>query len=51
MEKRFKEKWSNDRPNLGSMYEKTPRSDTATDAMMCLQTGAWHGCPKRHTSS
>jgi hypothetical protein len=24
-----------------------PISDTVTDAMICLQTGDYHGCPQR----
>jgi hypothetical protein len=45
MEKRLKERQSNDWPKLGSISwgEWVPRSDTNIDAMMCLQTGALHG--------
>jgi hypothetical protein len=38
IEKRLKEKWSNDWPDLGSISwggKETPRPGTAADAMMC----------------
>jgi hypothetical protein len=46
MEKRLKVRRSKDRPTLGSI------SCGGTEAwhycaMVCLQTGAWHGCPLR----
>lgn len=52
MEKRLKERQSNDLPNLGSIsWVSAPKPDTITDAMLCLQTGAWHGCPLRGPTS
>jgi hypothetical protein len=32
---------------VGVGWGKAPRPDTITDAMECLQRGAWHGCPLR----
>ena len=40
IEKRLRERRSNDLPNLRSAQGEIPRPDTITDAMVCLQTGA-----------
>jgi hypothetical protein len=42
-------------PVIGPTWDQThsgvvrgaPKPNTITDAIMCLQTGAWHGCPLR----
>jgi hypothetical protein len=38
-------------PTWDSSHGRTPRPDTITDAMLCLQTGAWHGCSQRGPTS
>jgi hypothetical protein len=47
MEKRLKERWLNDwaklKIHLMAEEWRTSRSHTITDAIMCLQMGAWHG--------
>jgi hypothetical protein len=34
-------------PTWGPYHGRAPRPDTITDAMMCLQRRASHGCPLR----
>jgi hypothetical protein len=47
MEKRLKERQSSDCPNWGSISRVGTKPDSITEAMLCLQTGAWHDCPER----
>ena len=48
MKNRLKERLTG--PTWAPSHGRTPRPDTITDAMMCLQTGAWHDCSLRdHT--
>ena len=54
MEKRLKERVSNDWSKLGSMsWGKgwSQRSNTSTDAIICLQRGSLHHCLLRCTTS
>ena len=36
---------------MGNVWDpaqrETPKPDTITDAMVCLQTGAYHDCPQK----
>lgn len=43
MEERLKERPSRNWPNLGTIPRTGTKPNTITDAMLCLQTGAWHG--------
>jgi hypothetical protein len=53
------ENWGKGNPMTGPTWDLAhggqvwgaPRPDTTTDAMLCLQTGAWHGSPLRDPSS
>jgi hypothetical protein len=49
MEKRLKERLSMTGPTWNPSHGGAPNPDT--DAMMCSQTGAWHGCPLRGPTS
>jgi hypothetical protein len=43
MEKKLKDRWSSEEPNLGFISRGVSKPDTITDAIVCLQTGPWHG--------
>ena len=51
MEQKLKIRLFSDQPKLGSIPWWAPIPDIITDAMLCLQTGAWHGCPVRGSTS
>jgi hypothetical protein len=38
-------------PNWDPAQGEAPRSDIITDAMVCLQTGAYHDCPPKGPTS
>jgi hypothetical protein len=49
IEKRLKERWSNDWPDLrsiswGGCWVGAPRTGTVTDAMICFKMETWYGC-------
>jgi hypothetical protein len=48
LEKSLRKKRSSDRPKLRSSSGEATKLDTIADAMVCLQTGAYHDC---HVSS
>jgi hypothetical protein len=50
MEQRLKARPSKNHPNLG-FHAQAPNCYIIADAMLCLQTGAWHGCPLRGSTS
>jgi hypothetical protein len=39
------------RPSYNPFHLQTPNPNTIADANMCLQTGAWYGCPLRGSAS
>jgi hypothetical protein len=39
------------RPTLDSSYGLATQTDTITEAIVCLQTAAWHGCPLKDPTS
>jgi hypothetical protein len=39
------------KPFKNPFYPQTPIFDNIADTNMCLQTGAWHSCPLRGSSS
>jgi hypothetical protein len=44
--------WDSSHGVVGRAHSSTiTRPDTITDAMMCYQTGVWHGCPLRGSIS
>jgi hypothetical protein len=46
MEQRLKERPSRDCPTVQSIpFLQTQNPNSIADAKMCLQTGAWYGCP------
>jgi hypothetical protein len=48
MEESMRERRSSDRPKLESTTSREAKGpDTVTDAMVCLQKGAWHDFPPR----
>ena len=51
MEQKLKIRLFSDQPKLGSIPWWAPIPDIITDAMLGLQTGAWHGCPVRGSTS
>ena len=51
VEQKLKIRLFSDQPKLGSIPWWAPIPDIITDAMLCLQTGAWHGCPVRGSTS
>jgi hypothetical protein len=47
----LKKRASSDLPTWYPSGEKAPNTDTITDVTLFLQTGAWHGCPLRDSTS